>query len=661
MKLLWIFLIAAVSIALVGTVASLVILRPSNEVTQPTPTPTQEAIVYPTSTIPMQDNVWTTYTNANYINSMAFEDGKLWLGTEGGLLMIDPISETYIKYTTSTSGLTSNLIHAIAIDSKGNKWLGTNTGVLKFDGTSWTTYTTDDGLLCDNVIDIAIDGDDKIWFATYDARCTSGVSVFDGSTWTSYTTDDGLAHEWVDCIYADSGGDIWLGTFSGVSVFDGSTWTNPGVSQHVECVVEDSKGNMWFCTPGGLIVYDGVNQNKYTTSDGIGGHWISDIAIDDDNNVWVGCGYSGGLSVFNGQTWTAYTSEDGMGWDWVSCLELDDDGNIWVGHTFGGGQSSLIGKVYTGAISKFDGSTFTSYRIPGGPENNYITSVAVDDEGNNWFGTGYGDSGGTCVFDGTDWTLYTDSYLRYLNDIAVDLKGNLWFATDYWGLIVFADGAIRAKYTESNGIAGNNVRRITVDEDGRIWIAAEGGISVYDGTDWTSYFWQDGLASYNIWAVAVDRSGDVWVATNDGISQFDGSTWTTYEEGEYIYSVAVDTDDNKWFGTTDGVLTYDGKDWTRFTQEDVLAADYIRNIYTDIEGNVWICYSGGSILPGVTKFDGTTWTTYTTKDGLASNWVKDIVMDNEGNLWFATAQGISKYGWGFVSDPLTPQPLIVSP
>jgi len=91
--------------------------------------------------------------------------------------------------------LVDNIVLSIAIDSTGNKWFGTSEGISRFDGTDWTTYTTDDGLVCNFVNSIAIDSDGNIWFGT-----NHGVSSLDGVNWTVYDKSDGLANDEVSSI-----------------------------------------------------------------------------------------------------------------------------------------------------------------------------------------------------------------------------------------------------------------------------------------------------------------------------------------------------------------------------------------------------------------------------------------------------------------------------
>ena len=81
-------------------------------------------------------------------------------------------------------------------------------------------------------------------------------------------------------------------------------------------------------------------------------------------------------------------------------------------------------------VSKFDGTTWTTYTTKDGLANNWINAIAIDAQGNKWFGTS---NGGVSKFDGTNWTTYT--YCRWsctgnsVTAIAIDAQGNKWFGT----------------------------------------------------------------------------------------------------------------------------------------------------------------------------------------------------------------------------------------
>ena len=130
------------------------------------------------------------------------------------------------SYTTA-DGLINDAANCVNVDADDNVWFGTQGGISKFDGTTWTSFDqTSHPDLVNNVIKaIFIDSDNGIWAGT-----DFGISHFDGTTWTTYTTDDGLLDNRVFYINQDNDGAMWFGNNDGVSKFDGTTWTSWGIS-----------------------------------------------------------------------------------------------------------------------------------------------------------------------------------------------------------------------------------------------------------------------------------------------------------------------------------------------------------------------------------------------------------------------------------------------
>jgi ligand-binding sensor domain-containing protein len=117
-------------------------------------------------------------------------DGALWVATRNGAIRFDPVTESWINYTTE-NGLASNHVNAIAASADGSLWFGTDLGVTHYDGSSWRSYTQDDGLTGGEVLSLAAVDNGIIWAGTEN----SGISRFDPETahWTPhYSRDHGL-------------------------------------------------------------------------------------------------------------------------------------------------------------------------------------------------------------------------------------------------------------------------------------------------------------------------------------------------------------------------------------------------------------------------------------------------------------------------------------
>ncbi len=210
-------------------------------------------------------------------------------------------------------------------------------------------------------------------------------------------------------------------------------------------------------------------------------------------------------------------------------------------------------------------------------------------------------------------------------------------------------------YTTSDGLPGDAVGAIAFGPDGDFWCVPiiEGGMGIvhYNGTSWKHYTTEDGLG-YNVilWmenTIAVSSEGDVWVATfGGGVSCFDGINWTAYTPRDMglsscnLISLAMDSNGTLWAGG-DVVLHFDNDHWTRFSSETGMQQPIA--LYIDIgpDGNIWIAGSG------VSCYDGTVWTHYSLEDIGAvgdSETLMPIAVDSDNVVWIGvTGNGVFNY------------------
>ncbi|MHC1629628.1 MAG: two-component regulator propeller domain-containing protein [Methanoculleaceae archaeon] len=230
--------------------------------------------------------------------------------------------------------------------------------------------------------------------------------------------------------------------------------------------------------------------------------------------------------------------------------------------------------------------------------------------------------------------------------IGQDREGNLWYGTEGGGVSRY-DGIQFTTFTTEDGLANNTVRSILADGQGHLWFGTEGGgVSRYDGKAFTSFSAEDGLAGSHVSAMVEDREGNLWFATETGVSRYDGKQFTifTHKDGlgsNAVGSIFVDQAGHLWFGTGEGgVSRYDGKAFTTFSAEEDLAQTSLPSIVEDRQGHLWF----GTTDRGVRRYDGKAFTSFTTEDELADNRVTSSLKDQNGNLWFGTfGGGVSRY------------------
>jgi streptogramin lyase len=194
-------------------------------------------------------------------------------------------------------------------------------------------------------------------------------------------------------------------------------------------------------------------------------------------------------------------------------------------------------------------------------------------------------------------------------------------------------------YSETNGLVNNYVYSITSDVQGNTWVGTNGGISKFDGINWTNYtIANSGLATDRVNAITIDKLGNKWIGTwGGGVSKFDGVNWTTYLDYSIVSDIAIDVNENIWFCCGGRLAKFDGTNWFTY-YSDFLAVP--QSLAIDTIGNIWVETS----FDGLVKFDGTNWTNYTTANsGLPHDNVSSIAIDTIGNLWLGTGTGLSKF------------------
>ena len=175
---------------------------------------------------------------------------------------------------------------AVAVDVAGRVWMVSGDGdhgVVVYDGGNWLEFTIADGLPSHILSGIAIASDGTVWIST-EARDqgvldpgedpnvpAAGVASFDGQTWTTYTTADGLASNEGKIVVA-SDGTVWVvhrdpvspWLVSAASRRDVDTWTVFDVTgSRRSGAIGDSDGTLWLGTDNGIVHFDGTDTTRY--------------------------------------------------------------------------------------------------------------------------------------------------------------------------------------------------------------------------------------------------------------------------------------------------------------------------------------------------------------------------------------------------------------
>jgi len=535
-------------------------------------------------------------------------------------------------------GLKSNIVYDITQDYNGNIWLGTEGGLTKYDGNSFTHYTKKQGLCNNIVLSLLYDKNNNLWIGTKGG----GISKFDGKSFTNYSEKESISNKFITSILEDKKGNIWFSTDGGAIKYDGKTFThyteNQGLANDIiYSLYEDKKGNIWFATDNGVSKFDGHAFANYSKREGLKDNIVVSINQDKHGDYWFGT--KSGAMKFDGDFFYHLTNENILNNSTITSIFNDNTGKIWF-------------STWHNGIYRYDlKSTISVFSKDQGLINNDVNCVFQDQKGIIWFGT---NSGGVVRYYGDYFDHFTSKQglsPGHIQCIANDRQGNTWIGTWGGGVFKFSDNEI-LRYTSKEGLINNDVRSLLEDNEGNLWFGTWKGVSKFDGKYFTQYTAKDGLENNVIVRILQDNQGNIWFSTEGkGVSKFDWKHFTHYNtksglSGNNIKSMIQDKKGNIWFGTENGITKIklaknsgeiEGS-ITHFSEKDGLPNNNIVSILEDKKGNIWFGSMGG----GIAKYDGQYLETFTDKDGLFNNDVMSLLEDKKGNIWIGTRTSISK-------------------
>lgn len=599
------------------------------------------------------------------------------------------------KRISIEQGLSQSTVLCILQDREGYLWFGTEDGLNRYDGYSFTVFKNipfDETSLSINTVNTMLEttGGD-LWIGT----ASGGLNRYDRKTgrFIRYSSDPRnpatLSSNGIQSLASAGDGGLWVGTHTGgLNHFDTVTGAcrrylhdpaNPRsiAGNKVYALCPEPNGLLWVGTDDGLDRFDPATE-KFThflpnsRNNGVlSGSSVRALRLDRKGQLWVGT-WDGGLERFDPRTKMTvsrgkYSANGGPGK--VRSILEDRLGNIWVG-SWGEG------------LGKFDPETgtWTLFRNdPNNPESlsgDMVLSLHEDAAGNIFAGTGYR---GISML---PHNFARFSHLRHEFGNTNSLSGN-----HIWSVLEDRDGILwvstldnglnridrkRNTYTcyrhdpkRPNSISSDTVLTLYEDRDGILWLGTDGnGLDRFDRhTGKVAHFTHNpsdssSISANYIWSILEDSAGNFWVGTSGGLDRLDRKTGKCVHfrsnsadpvslSSNYITALYETRAGEFWVGTAEGLNRMDrgtGR-CTRYLYDPRkpkgLNYNRIWCFHEDRAGNLWIGTWGG----GLNRYDPATdsFEHFTENDGLVNNTVYGILEDDTGALWMSTNRGLSRF------------------
>ena len=545
------------------------------------------------------------------------------------------------------SGLPQNTIHCILQTSDGYLWLGTEGGLVRFDGIGFVTFDSENTpqLKSDIVYDLLQDRSGGLWIST-----SAGLVRYQAGSFRSFTTANGLPADTVWFSYQDHAGRMWAITAAGPAYLRGEGFhpvpqMQTAAPESRRALVEDANGTIWLASNSGLFALDaaarGNDADPHLSLRLLSGMACDALAIDRMGDLWIGARQ--GLERYSHRVPAAVPIAGMPAKTEVTSLSEDSNGGLWVG-TAAGLAHETNGKAAMVEIRE---------ALPA----KRIESLFEDRQGGLWIATA---QGAARLASGALQSFAPGSKLATGSVLAIfeDREGDIWLGTDSSGLNVLRDQKFTT-YTVSNGLSGDLVRCVLQSASGDIWIGTNGyGLNRRTANGFAALTTRDGLSSNIILALAGASGGDLWIGTPDGLDRLHLDSLHrarirkfTSADGlpdDFIRSLYTDRDGSLWIGTRHGLAHLTGTKFVSYSSLDGLGGNLVGAILRakggsndspgdpehDLWDDLWVGTSGG-----LSRLHHGVFTTYTIKDGLSNSVVTAIHQDAEGALWLGTNGG----------------------
>ena len=594
---------------------------------------------------------------------------------------VENITSEYIKVE---KGLSQNMVNSVFQDKEGYLWIGTWSGLNRFDGYSFKTFTRnyqtpESGLSSSEIIDITEDQSGYIWAASHVGLNRIHKHDFSIKQFTTASHKMmGMVCDTIQALCKDSRGRIWIGTTQGVLILEPESETfehiqsnprdfNTLSSNNITALLEDKSGNIWIGTSHGLNKYILETGEIFTylgnnTPGNLNSSNITALEVEDEGHIWVGT--SQGLYRHNLETkwFDGYflinpgSFGENIEKALITCLLNDSNNRLWVGtREFGLYFFNKEKQQFNNAHNLMPGTEIFNL--------NSVLDIIEDNRGLFWIGTSH--KGVAKLI--PEPNVFREHLIgRTIYGIIESEDNVFWFGTQNGVLILDrtmnTTTSLVQEYDNPNSLVSDLISDLYLDGE-NIWIGTKNGVNRYHlpSRKFELFSSRDSvntIAGKEVWNIMRDYYDDIWFCTSNGLSRLKKNTgkitnfryepdnknslsnnacYNIQEQSPGIYLISTqyglnrfNLNTNRWevFLPIPGDLTS-------------ISSDYIFGVYKDSKSEFWVYTNGG----GFNKFDPETGTfeQYTVRDGLSDNVVYGIIEDDDGFLWLPTNNGLSHF------------------
>jgi signal transduction histidine kinase/ligand-binding sensor domain-containing protein len=534
----------------------------------------------------------------------------------------------FVRTWQVENGLPQNKVTAVTQTRDGYLWLGTYSGLARFDGVRFTVF------------------DDNNTPELHSSRVTSLFEAADGALWIG--DESGQVTKYKDGrfqavpfhpvwsggkiydIAADEAGDVWLLNEAGelARVRDGLVLTpQAGPLSKVVDMARSTNGTIWVARDGRVSVLEHGQLHAIELNETNG--YVQGIGASRDGGLWVAS--DGRIQKWKDDRWIQDLGAAPWGENFVTRLVETKNGGL------------VAGTVNLGLYLIFPDETenFLHFDRASGFPSDWVISLWEDREGNLWSGTG---AGLVVVRPNNVETISPPDQWqgRAVLSVCPGQDGALWIGTEGAGLYCFQNGEW-TNFNSAQGIRNPYVWSLAQDKSGQLYAGTWGGGLFVQNDD--EFNFAPGMTNITppMPVLLASARGGLWIGTTAGLLRYENEkpTWINQSNrqilGDDVRTIAEDNQGAVWFGTAgNGLACLQNQNLRQFKKTDGLSSDFIECLHFADDGTLWIGTFGG----GLNRYKDGHFSVINRSQGLPNSVIGDIESDGRGFFWMSSYGGI---------------------